>query len=246
MGCVTWTRSRAGAYLRPAAAAAARVALIGTALALLAVGCGSRGHERRAPRLVDGTSPPALPDVLAAERSAAVQTRVHVLHASQLGAPGRACLARFRPEFSIPPTTTVVERIGAIGASITLRDGQSRVVLGCDRTDALSPGGGPWCAASVGRLFNGRVRDPRVDILCHSAAGERIGFGWMEPAPATRWLVARTARSSEVYEVAAGLPVRLATTDVDIQSSSAGFDMTEYDADGKEVRSGRLDASVAG
>jgi hypothetical protein len=244
MECVTVRRGRAGPRVRSAALVAVRAAVIGMTLAVVAVGCGNRPSS--AARLVDGSTPPPLPHAFD-DLSGAVVTRVGVLRAADLGVRGQACLRSFRPEFSIPPATIIVERTGVIGASLTFRDRRRRFVLGCDRTEAPRGGdAGPWCARSVGRLFGNRLRDPRVDILCRSAAGDRVGFGWIEPAPASRWFVVGHGSRSELYEVVAGLPVRVASRDVDVTTSSATFDVAEYDANGKEVRRRRLRVGVAG
>jgi hypothetical protein len=246
MECVTMPRSRAGACVRLVVAVAARAAAIGAALAVVAVGCADRSHQANAGRLVDGSTPPALPEALGNVERHVVATRVRVRRASELGARGQACLRRFRPEFFIPRGTIVVERAGVLGASLTLRDGRRHVVLGCDRTDRPAGDDGPWCDRSVGRVYSGHLRDPRVDVLCRSRAGNRIGFAWVEPAVGTRWIGVRSGGRSELYEVAAGLPIRVTTTDVAVETSSATFDLREYDVHGKEVRRQRLRAGVAG
>jgi len=210
-------------------------------MALVLAGCG--GAVERSARLVDGSEAPSLPtDRL---ESGAVATRARVRRAAKLDTRGRACLDSFRSEFRIPPATVVVERVGVIGASLTFVDAQRRVVLGCDRT-ARAAASGPWCARSVGRLFSGRLRDPRVDILCRNARGDRVGFAWVEPATRVRWIVVRNGPGAEVEEVVAGLPVRIATTDVDAATSSATFGVRELNGDGQEVRRFRLRAGVAG
>jgi hypothetical protein len=168
-----------------------------------------------------------------------------VSRAANLDAAGRVCLDSFRSEFRIPATTVVVHQVGVVGASLTFLDAQRRVLLGCDRT-ARAAAKGPWCARSVGRLFAGRLRDPRIDILCRNAHGGRVGFGWVQPARGVRWIVVRNGPRSEVEELVAGLPMRIATTDVDAATSSATFDVRELDRDGQEVRRYRLHAGVAG
>ena len=139
----------------------------------------------------------------------------------------------------------MVQRVGVKGVSLTFLDAERRVALGCDRS-ARPAASGPWCARSVGRLFSGRLRDPRVDILCRDARGRPVGFGWIEPAAGARWIVVGDGPGAEVEEVAAGLPVRIATTDVDAATSSATFDVRELAEGGKEVRRYTLRASVAG
>lgn len=230
-------RGRPGARVRLAAATLAVV----EGLSLAA--CGA-GHEQAA-RLVDGSEAPRLPVALRDLGDGAVVSRVRVRRASELDARGRACLDSFRTEFRISPATVVVQRIGAIGASLTVLDAERRVVLGCDRT-ARAIANRPWCARSVGRLFSGRLRDARVDILCRSARGDPVGFGWIEPGRGVNWIVVDQRSGAEVEEVAGQLPVRIATTDVDRATSSATFDVRELDSDGKEVRRYRLRGSVAG
>jgi len=224
----------------------ANAAAIGAALAALAVGCDS--DEPAATRLVDDTAAPPLPRALDDLGDSPVATRARTLQVSQLGSVGRACLRTFRPEFSIPPSTIVVDRTGSIGASLTFRDRRGGFVLGCDRTDRPGEAAPPWCARSAGRLVLGRLTDPRVDILCRGRPPDdrTIGFAWVDPMPTSRWLAVRGNGRTELYEVLAGLPVRVTTTDVDVGTSSAVVDLTEYDASGNAVCSRRLRASVAG
>jgi hypothetical protein len=214
-------------------------------LALSSAGCGGRDDDARPARLLDGSASPLLPAVLREVGRGAVASRVRVLRAAHLDARGRACLERFRPEFRIPSRATVVERTNVVGENLTFLDARRRVVLGCDRTarPAANP---PWCARSVGRLFSGHLRDPRLDILCRDANGDPLGLGWIEPAAHVRWVVVRNGPEAEVEEVARGLPVRVATVDVSVADSSATFAVTEYGSDGREVRHYRLRARVAG
>lgn len=224
---------------------AGRGALAMAGLALCLTGCGGRDARDRPARLLDGSRAPSLPKALASVRSGAVLSRVRLRHADQLGARARVCLERFRPEFRIPPQTVVVERTGVIGASLTFVDAERHVVLGCDRTGRPSANS-PWCARSAGRLFAGRLRDARVDILCVGDRGTSVGFGWLEPSRRARWIVVGDGRGAEVEEVAAGLPVRVSTREVETAGSTATFVVTEYDSGGEEVGRYQLRARVAG
>ncbi|TMM06200.1 MAG: hypothetical protein E6G02_06035 [Actinobacteria bacterium] len=219
------------------------VALALTALALS--GCAGHRARARPSLLVDGTRAPALPEVLASLGKGAVMSRVRVLPAARLDPRGRACVEGFRHEFGVSSRTIVVERTGAFGASITFVSPHRRVVLGCDRTAQPSPSG-VWCARSVGRLFDGRLHDGRVDILCVGPSGGRVGFAWVEPTRRARWIVVAQPSGAEVEEIAAGLPVRIATRDVDSAASSATFAVAEYDSAGSEVARYGLRARVAG
>ena len=239
MECVSACRSRAGAL--PLVA----VAAVTVGLALPLAGCGTHSRNSRPARLLDDSTAPPLPAPLHEVGRGAIASRVRLLRAAQVDARGRACLDGFRAEFRIPSRATVVERTGVLAASMTFLDATGRVLLGCDRT-ARRTAGRPWCARSVGRLVSGRLLDPRVDILCRDRRGDPVGLGWIEPAGGVRWVVVRSGSDVEVEQVAGHLPVRVATTRVSIADSSATFAVTEYGADGKEVRRYRLRAGVAG
>ena len=118
-------------------------------------------------------------------------------------------MATFEEEFDFPAATRVVERVGVLGATLTFADAGGHTVLGCDRTSARR--GGSWCARSAGRVRSGRLSDPRVDILCRDRHGRAVGFAWVDPAPATRWIGVETDSGVEVDPVTGSLPVRIAT-----------------------------------
>ena len=70
---------------------------------------------------------------------------------------------------------------------------------------------------------------------------------WIEPRPQTQYIVVHEPNYAEVYEVAAGLPVRVATSSgVATETSRASFELSEHDAAGVLIRRYRLDAAVAG
>ena len=228
---------------RPGCPAGARPTAAAVSLALLVAGCGDRTPPPA--RLVDGTTPPALPAALR-DIGPAVSSRVTVVEARRLDSPGRSCVASFRPEFRISPGATVVRRTGAAGESLTFEDAQGAVVLGCYRTAGASASARRWCGRSVGRLVAGRLRDMRLDIACRTGDAGAVGFGWIEPGPATRWVVARVGPIREVAAVAASLPVRIPTGDVDQPTSTATFAVVEYTASGEVVRRYRARVGVAG
>ncbi len=101
---------------------------------------------------------------------------------------------------------------------------------------------------AVGRLEHGRLRDPRLDLAgCRNAAADPVAFAWVEPGRATRYVTVSQPGFTEVYRVAAGLPVRITTTSgVDQERSRASFRITEHDGDGRLLRAYTLDARVAG
>ena len=73
--------------------------------------------------------------------------------------------------------------------------------------NAVRPGAG----RSSGRLLHGRLLDPRLDILCRDRRGRPLAYAWVEPVPGAHWIGVDQGSYTEVYEVLAGLPVRVAT-----------------------------------
>lgn len=207
---------------------------------LAVAGCG--GETSSSPRLADGSEPPALPRQVQ-DAGGTVLTRYSVLPAGKLdrsrllacGAPGE-------------PDGAVVERVGLEGRSWTFRSGGD--LAGCDEIpdpveDPDRPYGGLWCGAALGRLEDGHLNDPRLD-LCAADDGSLTAFAWVEPGPGTRWVVVRSGDEGEAYAVAAGLPVRVTTTQGVDPEGSASFDVRELAADGSTLRSYALEARVSG
>ncbi|MET0939360.1 MAG: hypothetical protein ABWY51_09085 [Gaiellaceae bacterium] len=216
--------------------------LVGVLLLVLA-GCG--GGDSPA-QLVDGSAPASLPAELDA-LDGALLTRTEVKKESDLDQDEyEACGVPADREDG-----AVVERTGLHGSSLTIESG--RLLFGCDKIpdpataeDPDLPLGGIWCASPNGRIHNGVLNDPRLD-LCSSTDSEPTGFAWVEPQPATKWIVVSDAGTREVYEVAASLPVRVTTMDgARTGSSRASFDIAEYAADGRKLREYVLEAAVAG
>jgi hypothetical protein len=144
--------------------------------------------------------------------------------------------------------TVVVERIGVFGESLTFTDSGRKTVYACDGgTDPLRERMPPWCGSSAGRLFGGKLLDPRLDILCRDRKGRALAYAWVEPASGVQWIGVDQGRYTEVYEVLAGLPVRIASIrGVKAGLARATFDVTQYDVHGKELVRGKLEAAVAG
>jgi hypothetical protein len=148
----------------------------------------------------------------------------------------------------IPNDAVVVERIGVFGESLTFADSGRKTVYACDGgTDAAGEHKPPWCGSSAGRLFGGKLLDPRLDILCRDRKGRALGYAWVEPAAGVRWIGVDQGAYTEIYEVLAGLPVRIASTrGIEAGRARATFDVAQYDNHGKEVIEGKLEAQVAG
>jgi len=175
----------------------------------------------------------------------AVLTRLTVSGGARPRGRARSCLAerwghgRARPPF--------VERVTAHGVSVTMRDVSGRALLACDSSPGARKAGATWCGAAYGLARSGRLRDPRLDLLCTTRSGARIAFLWIQPDPSTRYLAVEQDGYVEVYETASGLPVRIATTaGVDVHRSSASVRLSEHDATGELVRRYELRAAVAG
>src|SRR3972149_1232808 len=73
-----------------------------------------------------------------------------------------------------------------------------------------------------------------------AGAGAPRGSAGVEPDPGTRFVAVEQDGYVEVYETAAGLPIRVTTSDVDIERSSAEFRISEDGSDGHLIRRYRL------
>ena len=174
-------------------------------------------------------------------------TETRVVSAAFLGRRFASCLTETeRARF--PPSTLIVERIGVFGQSLTFRDPGGRHLQSCDGGD--DPTGErrpPWCGRSVGRLYGGRLLDPRLDILCRDPDSRRLAYVWVEPVAGSHWIGVDQGSYTEVYEIAAGLPVRIATRrGIDAEEATATFEVTQYGIHGEELLRSSLDAAVAG
>jgi hypothetical protein len=216
--------------------------LLGALLMLIALaGCGGDGP----PQLVDGSQAGELPAELA-ELDDAVMTRVAVKSETEFDEEElRACGVLFDGGERM-----VVERVGVRGSSLTLPSG--RLLYGCDSipdpstaVDPDRPYGGIWCGGANGRLDDGKLNDPRLD-LCANTDSELTAFVWVEPHRNAKWVVVSEVGSREVYEVAESLPARVTTTENIDPAGKATFDIEEYGADGTKLREYTLGAQVAG
>jgi len=208
---------------------------------------GCTGNEGRAPStLRDGTSAPELSVELEGIDDQAILTRVRTVGVRDVepGSLAAECL-RGRAR-DARPKGQLVERIGVASETVTLRDTSG--LHGCDDSPGPREEDRRWCGSSFGRLYGGHLRDPRLDIAgCTTADGLAMGFAWVEASRGARYVVVEQPGYVEVYEVAGGLPVRVATaTGVEIEGSCASFDLREHAADGRLLRAYRLEAAVAG
>jgi hypothetical protein len=175
----------------------------------------------------------------------AVLTALRLVHENRrAGTPSASCLRE--RDWDLFPADRSAERVGVFARSVTFAEASGRSVFGCDQSPGSRSPEKPWCGGAWGRLQDGRLRDPRLDLVC-ATLDVPVAFAWIEPAPETRYVAVEHPGYVEVYEVAAGLPVRVATTSgIDLERSSARFRVGEHDASGRLVRRYRLDASAAG
>jgi hypothetical protein len=214
-----------------------RLAMLLLAVVLLA-GCDSGGARPK--RLLYGEAAQELKAV-----SGSVIAIGRVLDGTTLGRRFTSC----RPAGAeIGNDAVVVERIGVFGESLTFADPGRKTLYACDGgTDPAGERKPPWCGSSAGRLFGGKLLDPRLDILCRDRKGRALAYAWVEPAAGVRWIGVDQGAYTEVYEVLAGLPVRIASMrGIDAGQARATFDVAQYDNHGKEVIEGKLEAQVAG
>jgi len=140
----------------------------------------------------------------------------------------------------------VVERRLARWRSLTFRSADGRFLDGCDSIGVRIERR-RWCAPSTGTLQHGRLRDPRLN-LCQARGRRPVAFIWVTPLARARWIgVAEGAGRTDLYRVAAGLPVRVASgRNVHLAGSRATFFVTEYDARGHLLARRTIVARVAG
>jgi hypothetical protein len=161
------------------------------------------------------------------------------------GARVEACL-RGRG-FGLQPEGPAVERIGVHAESVTFLEEGGRSVFGCDDSTGPELEGRRFCGGASGRLDNGRLIDPRLNILCTTADGDLMGFVWVQPAIEAKYVTVAQPGYAEVYEVAGGLPIRISTvTDVELERTRARFNVFEHDAAGNLLQDYEIEAAVAG
>ena len=213
---------------------------VGAAL-LVAVlpGCGGHGRPKR---LLYGEPAAEFRPV-----AGSVMSQGRVLRRTTLGRRLESCLFP-GDQAAIPADALIVERIGVSGESLTFSNRRHTGVYACD--GGIDPAGErplPWCGTAFGRLVDGRLLDPRLDVLCRDRKGRSLGYAFAEPVAGARWIGVDQGSYTEIYEVLAGLPVRVASArNVRAGEAKAEFEVTQYDVHGRELVKGTLEAAVAG
>lgn len=220
------------------------VAVIVVGLTMM-VGCAA--NDSGAPTtLMSGARAPELSVDLDGVASPAVLTSVATSGIGEIavGSAIEACVNRAIGDRLSGP---IVSRVGVSGESVTFRNGSGRGLYGCDNSDGPREEGRRACGVAFGQLSKGRLRDPRLNVgACATRAGEPLGFAWVEPIGGARYVTVEQDGYAEVYETAGGLPIRVTTSDVDIERSSAAFRVTQHTREGALIRRYRFKASVAG
>jgi hypothetical protein len=192
----------------------------------------SDGSPARPPRVapagVDGTT---------------VATRVRAVrsNAIEAGSAAARCLGSWGRAEGL-----VVERTDVRGTSVTYLGPGRRAAYACERAGAGSTTVELWCGHAFGKLEEGRLRDPRLDLSCRSEDGAPLAFAWVQPGRGAAYVVVAHRSYNELYRVVDGVPVRIAGDDVDIASSRATFAVSEHAADGRRLRDYELEAAVSG
>jgi hypothetical protein len=200
--------------------------------------CAACGHGGRPKQLLHGE--------LAAEFRPVPGSVISIARAvrgTTLGRRFELC----RPS-SVAFDALVIERIGVVGESLTFADRRGRTLHSCD--GGIDPAGErapPWCGGSAGLLFEGRLLDPRLDVVCRDPNGRPLAYVWVEPVAGAHWIAVDQGPYAEVYEVLAGMPVRIATTrHIELTRARATFEVAQYAVDGRALVRATLEAAVAG
>jgi hypothetical protein len=216
------------------------------ALPLAALGCGG-SRSAQPTRLMNGARASSPPERLDGVTDPVVLTRVRVVRAARISSGSAAMSCMRRTGVEIDRSAPVVERVGVTGESVTFREASGRSLDGCDNSLGPREDRRRWCGEAGAELVRGRLRDPRLDVICQTEDGTPLGFVWIQPSARTRYVAVAQRGFTEAYEVAGGLPVRVTTvTDVDLARFRATLRITEHDRRGRLVRRYRLDAAVAG
>jgi len=192
-------------------------------LLLAAAACDSGGGERHETRVVD---------------------RVRVLAVTLPGSGSLGRCLRITP--FARGRVLVVDRMGRATRSLTVTQRGSRAIFACDKT-GVPLERREWCGSSAGRLRNGRVTDPRLNVVCVDRGGRHVAAAFVNPVRGARWIGVDQGSYTELYPTAGRLPVRIASTrGVDYGRARATFLITQIGVGGRVLVRSRLAAQVAG
>jgi len=216
-------------------------------LATVALSGCADDEQKRPMTLMDGSPAADVPVELESVDQPTVLTRVRVVRGAKRKPETASALCLRGRNWGIRAAGSSVERVGVYSESVTFRQESRRGVFGCDNSPGPREENRRWCGGAYGTLYSGHLRDPRLGLGCSTSDGERMGFVWIEPVHETRYVSVAQPGFTEVYEVAAELPVRIATTSgLNADPLGATFDLWEHDATGRLLRRYRLGAVPAG
>jgi hypothetical protein len=224
-----------------------RLSVVVLVAAALLAGCAGGSDGDSGESLLDGSSAGAAPVELDDVDGGTILTSAKAIPIDAIE-PDSAAASCLRDEFAeLDAGGSAVVRIGVASESVTFEEASRRGLFGCSNSAGPREENRRWCDGAYGQLYSGRLRDPRLGILCKTTDGAYVGFAWVQPASNVRYVAVEQPEYTEVYEAAGGLPIRIATVSgVDVETSSATFSVSEHDADGRRIRKYELKASVAG
>ena len=161
--------------------------------ALATTACREGSHAPT--HLLDGAVAAAPPVNLEGVSGRVLQTAVHVVpDVLRSRDPAvRACLRQGSPRDG---RGSAVVRVGVTGKSVTFRTAKGRALVACDGAQGRTVS---WCGRAYGRLHDGRLRDPRLDLACGNASGKPLAFAWIEPSRRAKYVVVRHRAYAEAY-----------------------------------------------
>ena len=222
-----------------------RIAALATCAAVcVLVSLAGCARDDAAPtRLVDGSraSPPSVALDAPTPQISTKATAARISTASPSGLVGRCVATAAEPARH----GRAIVRVAATGLSVTYRSGSA--LRACDG-DAGSVTSRRWCGRAYGRLAQGRLLDPRLDLAaCRTPEGAPVAFAWFEPGPRSSYVAVRQPGYAEIYPVVRGLPVRISiTTGIDEATSTVRLKVSEHDSAGRMLRSSTFHARVSG
>jgi hypothetical protein len=224
-----------------------RLSVVALVVAALLAGCAGESEGNGVVSLLDGSSAGKAPVELEGVDRGTVLTSATAIAINAIE-PDSAAASCLRDEFAeLDARGSAVVRVGVASESVTFEEASRQGIFACSNSAGPREENRRWCDGAYGQLYSGRLRDPRLSSLCKTTDGSYVGSVWVQPGDDVRYVAVEQPEYTEVYEVAGGLPIRIFTVSgVDVETSSATFDISEHDAGGRRLRDYELKAFVAG